>query len=78
MTNPDNYTTLFDHNQIGISLEEDLGLTIAQKQKFTIQEISPEWAYASETTKVLVRELNFAFTFKHGHSSILPMNITEQ
>ncbi|CDP13355.1 unnamed protein product [Coffea canephora] len=54
MTNPDNYTTLFDHNQIGISLEEDLGLTIAQKQKFTIQEISPEWAYASETTKVFI------------------------
>lgn len=54
MINPDNYTTLFDHSQIGISLEEDLGLTIAQTQKFTIQEISPEWAFASETTKVFI------------------------
>lgn len=54
MTNPDSYTTLFDHNQIGISHEEDLGLTIAQKQKFTIREISPEWVYASETTKVFI------------------------
>lgn len=56
MTIPDSYTTLFDQGQIGISLEDDLGLTIAQKQKFTIREISPEWVYASETTKVRVRD----------------------
>lgn len=48
----DNYTILFDQGRIGFTLVDDLGLTIAQKQKFTIREISPEWVYASETTKV--------------------------
>ncbi|KAL3501006.1 hypothetical protein ACH5RR_035455 [Cinchona calisaya] len=54
ITNPGSYTTLFDQGQIRFSLEDDFGLTIAQKQKFTIQEISPEWVYASETTKVFI------------------------
>lgn len=52
--NPDNYTTLFHQGQTGISFEDDLGLTISQKQKFTIREISPEWGLASEATKVVI------------------------
>lgn len=51
-TDPIQYTTLFNQGQIGISLEADLGLTIAQKQKFTIKEISPDWGYATAATKV--------------------------
>ncbi|KAL3511453.1 hypothetical protein ACH5RR_030854 [Cinchona calisaya] len=54
LTNPESYTTLFDQGQNGFSLEDDLGLTIAKKQKFTIREISPEWVYALETTKVFI------------------------
>lgn len=52
--NPDNYTTLFDQSQIGISFEGDLSLTVSRKQKFTIREISPEWGYTSEATKVIL------------------------
>ncbi|XP_031124531.1 calmodulin-binding transcription activator 4 isoform X3 [Ipomoea triloba] len=53
-TDPIQYTTLFNQGQIGISLEADLGLTIAQKQKFTIKEISPDWGYATAATKVVI------------------------
>jgi hypothetical protein len=51
-TNSGYYTTLFDQGQIGMPLEVDSSLTVAQKQKFTIREISPEWSYATESTKV--------------------------
>ncbi|KAA8528958.1 hypothetical protein F0562_033554 [Nyssa sinensis] len=53
-TNSGYYTTLFDQGLIGISLEADSSLTISQKQTFTIREISPEWGYASEATKVII------------------------
>nr|GMD97998.1 calmodulin-binding transcription activator 4 [Ipomoea batatas] len=53
-TDPIQYTTLFNQGQIGISLEADLGLAIAQKQKFTIKEISPDWGYATAATKVVI------------------------
>lgn len=43
---------LFNEGQIGLPLESDPSLTLAQKQRFTIREISPEWGFASETTKV--------------------------
>lgn len=36
----------------GIPLATDSSLTVARKQKFTIREISPEWGYSSEATKV--------------------------
>ncbi|KAL7241286.1 hypothetical protein ACSBR2_006830 [Camellia fascicularis] len=48
------FTELFDQGQIGIHLEADSSLTIAQKQKFTMREISPEWGYAGEATKVVI------------------------
>ncbi|XP_057485497.1 calmodulin-binding transcription activator 4-like isoform X1 [Actinidia eriantha] len=53
-TDSDYFTTLFDKGQIGVHLEADSSLTIAQQQKFTIREISPDWGYASEATKVVI------------------------
>ncbi|RXH79917.1 hypothetical protein DVH24_041064 [Malus domestica] len=68
-THSDYYTQLFEQGQIG-SLESDVSLTVAQNQKFTIREISPEWGYATEATKihdqiyVVLRPLRFcASTF---------------
>lgn len=52
-TNSAYYAMLFDQGQIG-PLESDMNLTVAQKQKFRIQEISPEWGYATETTKIII------------------------
>lgn len=49
---PDQCTTIFDQDQIGISFEANMSLTIVQKQKFTIHDISPDWGYASDATKV--------------------------
>ncbi|XWS34540.1 hypothetical protein CRYUN_Cryun21dG0047400 [Craigia yunnanensis] len=53
-TKSDYYTMLFNQDEIGIPLAADSSLTIAQMQKFTIQEISPEWGYSSEPTKVII------------------------
>ncbi|KAM3753783.1 hypothetical protein ACB098_03G118500 [Castanea mollissima] len=53
-TNSNYYMTFFDQGQTGIPLEADSSLTVAQKQKFTIREISPEWGYATEATKVFI------------------------
>lgn len=50
----DIYSTLFDLGQIETPLASDSSLTIAQEQKFTIREISPDWGYATEPTKVLI------------------------
>lgn len=46
------YAPLFDQNQVGASHDAGSSLTVSQKQKFTIKAVSPEWGYASETTKV--------------------------
>ena len=51
-TNSDYYATLFAQSQIGAPIDADSSLTVAQKQKFTIKAVSPEWGYATETTKV--------------------------
>ncbi|XVF02782.1 hypothetical protein REPUB_Repub04eG0203800 [Reevesia pubescens] len=53
-TNSDYYTMLFNQDEIGIPLATGSSLTVAQKQKFTIREISPEWGYSSEATKVII------------------------
>ncbi|KAL8269131.1 hypothetical protein R6Q59_002929 [Mikania micrantha] len=50
----DLYSTLFDQGQIGTPLASDSSLTVAQEQKFSIREISPEWGYVTEPTKVLI------------------------
>ncbi|KAK9934348.1 hypothetical protein M0R45_021495 [Rubus argutus] len=52
-THSDYYTSFFEQEQIG-HLDSDISLTVAQKQKYTIREISPEWGYATEATKVIV------------------------
>ncbi|KAE9454771.1 hypothetical protein C3L33_13343, partial [Rhododendron williamsianum] len=53
-SNSEYFATFFDQGQNGMHLEADSSLTIAQEQKFTIREISPEWGYASEATKVFI------------------------
>lgn len=57
VTYSDYYAMSFDQGQLG-PLESDLSLTIAQKQKFKIQEISPEWGYANKATKVHFISIN--------------------
>lgn len=58
-TTSDFYSSLFDQDRLGISLENNISLTVAQKQKFTIHEISPEWCYTSEGAKVYVTKIKF-------------------
>lgn len=48
----DYYGILFDEGQVEVPLESDPSLTLAQKQQFMIREVSPEWGFSSETTKV--------------------------
>lgn len=64
-TSADYHTTLLDQGQIG-SRESDMNLTVSQKQRFTIQEISPEWGYSTEATKVC---------FMHNHIMFAAANI---
>ncbi|XP_061991511.1 calmodulin-binding transcription activator 4 isoform X1 [Rosa rugosa] len=52
-THSDYFTSFFEQGQMG-NLESDISLTVAQTQKFTIREISPEWGDANEPTKVIV------------------------
>ncbi|KAK8636753.1 hypothetical protein V6N13_124491 [Hibiscus sabdariffa] len=49
-----NYYKIFNQEEIGIPLAPGSSLTVARKQKFTIQEISPQWGYTSEVTKVII------------------------
>ncbi|KAL8532870.1 hypothetical protein ACS0TY_009176 [Phlomoides rotata] len=52
---PSNYnSSLYYQDGMGMSFEHNTSLTIAQKQKFTIREISPEWCYTSEDTKIII------------------------
>ncbi|GMH15113.1 hypothetical protein Nepgr_016954 [Nepenthes gracilis] len=53
-TNLDHSPQLIDQGQFGMHLPADSCLMIAQEQKFTIQEISPEWGFATEATKVII------------------------
>lgn len=52
--NSDHYMAILEQGPVGLPLEESSSLTVSQKQKFTIHEISPEWGYAHEATKVSV------------------------
>ncbi|KAL5214071.1 hypothetical protein ABZP36_003223 [Zizania latifolia] len=46
---------LLDRGQIESSSSgEDTRLALAQKQRFSIREVSPEWAYCYEITKVII------------------------
>ncbi|XP_015894311.2 calmodulin-binding transcription activator 4 isoform X1 [Ziziphus jujuba] len=53
-TNSDYYMMLFGNQGRIELLESDVNLTIAQRQKFTIREICPDWGYATETTKIII------------------------
>ncbi|KAK9104127.1 hypothetical protein Scep_020971 [Stephania cephalantha] len=49
------YCTMFDQeNQFVVPLADHSLSTITQKHKFIIQEISPEWGYSMEETKVII------------------------
>ncbi|XP_062185477.1 calmodulin-binding transcription activator 4-like isoform X2 [Phragmites australis] len=45
---------LFDHGQFEPYSRADTRLTLEQKQQFNIREISPEWAFSYEITKVII------------------------
>ncbi|KAL0372264.1 UNVERIFIED_CONTAM: Calmodulin-binding transcription activator 4 [Sesamum calycinum] len=47
-------SSLFDQDGFGTSLESNISSTFAQKQKFTIREISPDWCYSSEGAKIII------------------------
>ncbi|XP_058103122.1 calmodulin-binding transcription activator 4 [Magnolia sinica] len=52
---PDYYEGWLDkESNLGTSLGIDSSLTVAQVQQFSIREISPEWAYSDEVTKVII------------------------
>ncbi|KAG8639968.1 calmodulin-binding transcription activator 4 isoform X3 [Manihot esculenta] len=53
-TNPDYYSMLYDEGHLGVPIEPDSSLTVSRQQKFTIREISPEWGFTSEATKVII------------------------
>ncbi|KAG4376970.1 hypothetical protein AAZX31_18G004800 [Glycine max] len=53
-TNYDYYETCFDQFQNQEPLGVDSSFTVVQKQKFTIRAVSPEYCYATETTKVII------------------------
>ncbi|XP_048502403.1 calmodulin-binding transcription activator 4 isoform X2 [Beta vulgaris subsp. vulgaris] len=50
---PELSNMLLDSN-LGMSLGADSSLTVAKEQKFTICEISPEWGFADDSTKVVI------------------------
>ncbi|KAL0806882.1 hypothetical protein Bca101_099374 [Brassica carinata] len=52
--NGDHSRLMVDEEQTGPPLEQVMSHTVAYNQKFTIQDISPEWGYANETTKVII------------------------
>ncbi|KAG2312703.1 hypothetical protein Bca52824_024260 [Brassica carinata] len=43
-----------DEGIIRMPLEQEMRPSVSQKQEFTIQDVSPEWGYANETTKVII------------------------
>ncbi|KAF6148457.1 hypothetical protein GIB67_038812 [Kingdonia uniflora] len=52
---PDYYSTWLDQKtQVSNPLGAVSNLTLGQKQRFTIREVSPEWGYATEHTKVII------------------------
>ncbi|KAF3323637.1 calmodulin-binding transcription activator 4 [Carex littledalei] len=49
------YPSWFDHSQfIEPHHGVEMGLTLAQRQLFSIREISPEWAYSSSTKVIII------------------------
>ncbi|KAL0421577.1 UNVERIFIED_CONTAM: Calmodulin-binding transcription activator 4 [Sesamum latifolium] len=63
---PNAYSSFFDQNELGISLEDSISLTIAPKQKFTIREICPDWCYTSEGAKVDILRIFYQYKLLHN------------
>lgn len=47
-------STLLLDPSFGMPLEVDSSLTVAKDQRFTIHEISPEWGFTDDSTKVII------------------------
>ncbi|XP_073315677.1 calmodulin-binding transcription activator 4-like [Primulina huaijiensis] len=47
-------STLSSQDSVRIYVQDYLHLSISPKQKFTIQEISPDWCYTSESAKIII------------------------
>lgn len=74
--NPYHFTETLQQDQIGVPLQAAPSSTISQKQKFTLHEISPDWGYANETTKVSFLNIyrkrkfvNYIFLYKNSFKS---------
>ncbi|KAF2592710.1 hypothetical protein F2Q70_00045032 [Brassica cretica] len=52
--NTDNGRMMDGGGKMELPFEQVMSQTVSYKQKFTIQDISPEWGYANETTKVII------------------------
>ncbi|KAI3956667.1 hypothetical protein MKW92_016657 [Papaver armeniacum] len=63
---PNCYSTLFDAETQLAPIEAVSRLTVAQSQKFSIQEISPEWGYAAECSKVIITGLFHCNSSEHS------------
>ncbi|XP_074589155.1 calmodulin-binding transcription activator 4-like isoform X2 [Curcuma longa] len=50
-TNSADFSSIFCHSQFGASLATDLS---SQKRRFSICEVSPEWAFSYDSTKVII------------------------
>ena len=47
------YSRIMDDERIiRMPLQQEMRPTVSHKQEFTIQDVSPQWGYANETTKV--------------------------
>lgn len=75
-TSSDYYETLFDQNQIGSPLDVDSSFTVAQKQKFTVRDLSPEWGYATEATKVCDIQLCLVMLYTKIYNYLLKVLIS--
>ncbi|KAF8100029.1 hypothetical protein N665_0232s0005 [Sinapis alba] len=53
-TNAEYSRIMDDEGIIRMPLEQEMRPTVSHKQEFTIQDVSPEWGYANETTKVII------------------------
>ncbi|PKI76989.1 hypothetical protein CRG98_002492 [Punica granatum] len=52
-TSLEDYSHLFDQIPLGM-LPESSSLTVAQVQKYSIKDISPQWSYSNEATKIIM------------------------
>lgn len=47
----------YEQSQFEVPLGTESSLTVPQGHLFTIREVSPEWAFSSENTKVLMKSI---------------------